>query len=112
MDLIATDKFWGSNVLFVGFQGFSQTIFWRFLFMVAAVLDNDNDFLRWVKNRYQFTFLTSPNRLVKIRHVNIQPAIDVNRYQIRTLVLQQTALSAEKTAEPGWKHTTELSAGR
>jgi len=46
MDLIATDKFWGSNVLFVGFQGFSQTIFWRFLFMVAAVLDNDNDFLR------------------------------------------------------------------
>ena len=44
MDLIATDKFWGSNVLVEGFQGFSQTIFWRFLFMVAAVLDNDNDF--------------------------------------------------------------------
>ena len=35
MDLIATDKFWGSNVLFVGFQGFSQTIFWRFLFTTS-----------------------------------------------------------------------------
>ena len=34
MGLIATDKFWGSNVLFVGFQGFSQTIFWRFLFNI------------------------------------------------------------------------------
>ena len=31
MDLIATDKFWGFNVLFVGF---SQTIFWRFLFTI------------------------------------------------------------------------------
>ena len=80
--------------------------------MVAAVLDNDNDFFEVRKKSLSVHVFTSPNRLVKIRHVNIQPAIEVNRYQIRTLVLQQTALSAGRTAEPGWKHTTELSAGR
>ena len=85
---------WGSNVLVKGVQGFSQTIFWRFLFMVAAVLDNDNDFFEVRKKSLSVHVFTSPNRLVKIRHVNIQPAIDVNRYQNRTLLLQQTALSA------------------
>ena len=45
MGLIATDRVW-TLIFVLGSTGFSQTIFWRFLFMVAAVLDNDNDFLR------------------------------------------------------------------
>ena len=38
MSLIANDKFWGSSIsFFLGFQGFSQTIFLRFLFTTTNV---------------------------------------------------------------------------
>ena len=52
MGLIATDRVW-TLIFVLGSTGFSQTIFWRFLFSMSLLADN-------LEGAYHLNALVSP----------------------------------------------------
>ena len=59
----------------MGFQGFVQPIFWRFLFKVAAVWDNYGDFLKVRKKLPSAYIPHQPRQAREDRRVGVLPTV-------------------------------------